>query len=145
MRTLYRGLVYLHPTAFRRQFGAEMEWIFDETVRDESGRPLKLVADVLISLARQWILRSKLWIFALAALGGVIPFVLGFEIISRTTGFMGGPIRHRHLVRPAVEALNQDATAPFLLLTAVITVMFISGTMIFAITWFRYSQRRRRP
>ena len=141
MRTFYRGLVLLHPTVFRRQFGAEMEWIFDE-----SGRPLKLVVDVVISLARQWILRTKLWIFALAALGGVIPFVLGWEIISRATGSLGvSPVPHRHLARPAVQALSQDATAPFLLLTAVIAVMFISGTMIFAITWFRYSQRRRRP
>jgi hypothetical protein len=141
MRTLYRGLVLLHPTAFRTQFGAEMEWIFDE-----SGRPLKLVADVLISLARQWILRTKLWIFALAAIGGLVPFALGLGIISWTTSFMPlGPVPHRHLPRAAVQAVNQDAMAPFLLLTAVIAVMFISGTMLFAITWFSYSQRRRRP
>ena len=30
MRTLYRYLVHLHPPAFRREFAAEMIWIFDE-------------------------------------------------------------------------------------------------------------------
>jgi hypothetical protein len=137
MKMLYQGLVAMHPPAFRRQFGPEMELIFDE-----SGRPPKLVADVFISLARQWILRTRLWIFALAALGALVPFALGFGIIRWAGGTMGvEPSPHRHLPRVAPHTVSPSLTEPFLILTAVIAVMFISGTMIFAITWFRYSQK----
>jgi hypothetical protein len=137
MKLLYQGLVALHPAAFRHQFGPEMELIFDE-----SGRPPRLLADVVLSLARQWILRTKIWIFAVAALGGIVPFALSFGLISFAGGTLGfSPVPHRHLPRPAAHAVAQSMTEPFLMLTAVIAVMFISGTMIFAITWFRYSQR----
>jgi hypothetical protein len=137
MKMLYHGLVALHPPAFRHQFGPEMELIFDE-----SGRPPGLLGDVAVSLARQWILRTRLWIFALAALGGVIPFALSFGLISFAGGTLGvGPVPHRHLQPVALHTVSQSVTEPFVMLTAVIAVMFISGTMIFAITWFRYSQK----
>jgi hypothetical protein len=137
MKMLYQGLVALHPPAFRHQFGAEMELIFDE-----SGRPLGLLADVAVSLVRQWILRTRLWIFALAALGGVIPFALSFGVVSFAGGSLGvGPVPHRHLPRVAAHAVSPPATEPFIMLATVIAVMFISGTTIFAITWFRYSQK----
>jgi hypothetical protein len=140
MRMLYRGLVALHPRAFRSHFGPEMELIFDE-----SGCPPGLLADVAVSLVRQWVLRTKLWIFALAAVCGVIPFALAFGIISWAGGSLGfGPVPHRHLHRPPAHAVSQSINEPFIMLTAVIALMFISGTMIFAITWFRYSQQRRR-
>lgn len=141
MKTLYHALVSLHPAGFRRQFGAEMEWIFEE-----SGEPVQLIGDVAASLGRQWILRTKLWILGVAALGGVIPFALGLGVISWTTGSIGvWPVPHRHLpARTAAQFMNESPTLPFLMLTTVIALMFISGTMVFAITWFRYSQRRRR-
>src|ERR1700743_300356 len=137
MKVLYQGFVALHPSAFRRQFGPEMELIFDE-----SGRPAALLADVAVSLARQWMLRTRLWIFALATLGGVIPFAFIFGLVSFAGGTLGvGPVPHRHLPRAVTHTMSQPATEPFLMLTTVIAVLFISGTMIFAIPWFRYSQK----
>jgi hypothetical protein len=133
MTNLYRVLVALHPRSFRIQFGPEMELIFRE-----SGRPVALLADALISLARQWLVRSQLCILSLAAIGGLIPFVLGFGIVRMAGGTLGPP---RHLRRAPVHAINTPATEPFVMLTAVIAILFISGTMLFAITWFRYSQR----
>ncbi len=53
-RTLYQGLVRLHPLAFREEFGAEMQWIFDET---SANGVIALFADALASLLRQWIVR----------------------------------------------------------------------------------------
>jgi hypothetical protein len=138
MKRLYRTLVALHPPAFRSQFGAEMELIFEE-----SGRPAALLADALLSLARQWLLRSQIWIVALAALGGTVPFMLAFGIIQLAGGELGfSPVMHRHLPRAPVHAVSPPVAQPFIMLTAVIAILFISGTMIFAITWFRYSERR---
>jgi len=56
MRTLYRCLLWLHPPAFRREFAGEMLWIYDE-----SGESGPLLLDGLVSLARQWVLRSGWW------------------------------------------------------------------------------------
>ena len=72
---VYRGLLWLQPPAFRRQFADEMLWIFDET---QGTRAVTLLlSDVLISLARQWLLRSGGWKLAVAGAGGLIQLVLG--------------------------------------------------------------------
>ena len=55
---LYRWLLRLHPPRFRERFGEEMLSIFDRAERREVG---KLLADGLISLTRQWTLRSEFW------------------------------------------------------------------------------------
>jgi hypothetical protein len=54
-RLFYRGLLRLHPPSFYAQFASEMLWIFDE-VSEKQG-VARLFADVLASLARQWIVR----------------------------------------------------------------------------------------
>lgn len=76
-RRLYRGLVRLHPPAFRRQFAAEMLWIFDEAAAAGGVGPF--FADGLVSLARQWLIREGTWKVAVAAIGGLlhISLVLG--------------------------------------------------------------------
>lgn len=76
IRNIYRGLVYLHPTRFRRNFEEEMLWIFDQ-----AGNPYEiasLLADVTTSLGRQWLIRSNLWIWIAASLGGVVPLSIAF-------------------------------------------------------------------
>lgn len=58
LRGLYRGLLRLHPEQFRRQFGDDMLWIFDEiSATGRSAAPL--FADAAGSLARQWLLRGN--------------------------------------------------------------------------------------
>lgn len=58
-RSLYRGLLRLHPEPFRRRYGEEMLWIFDDA---EGPAPrLRLLADCILSLGRQRALRSAHW------------------------------------------------------------------------------------
>src|SRR4029077_16038749 len=59
LRPLYRWVLRLHPSGFRRRFADEMLSIFDHRV----GKPaaLSLLVDGLVSLARQWALRSEFW------------------------------------------------------------------------------------
>ena len=57
LRRVYRGLLRLHPEEFRREFGEEMLWIFDEISATKRTAPL--FADAVGSLARQWLLRGN--------------------------------------------------------------------------------------
>src|ERR1700746_1242665 len=75
MRLPYHFLLRLHPAPFRRQFAGEMQWIFDEASASE-GR-FTLFLDGIVSLARQWILRSGSWKVPVAILGGLLQVTLG--------------------------------------------------------------------
>jgi len=75
-RTLYRSLIGLHPPAFRLQFASELLWIFDEA-RDESDAT-PLLYDAVISLLRQWLLRSGMWKGVLGGIAGALPLMIGF-------------------------------------------------------------------
>jgi hypothetical protein len=57
-RSLYRLLVRLHPQRFREQFGEEMISILDQSHPSES---TTLIADAIVSLLRQHVVRSNLW------------------------------------------------------------------------------------
>lgn len=59
LASLYRRVVHLHPPAFREKFGDEMSSIFEQA----KGTPaeIRLLLDALVSLARQWGLRSEFW------------------------------------------------------------------------------------
>jgi hypothetical protein len=103
IRTLYRCLVWLHPPAFRREFGAEMKWIFDRA-RHERG-PKTLLADACGSLARQWLLRTGWWkvaaAMALAVLqvtvGGLAMTMLGRHEVAQLAAPMAmfhAPLKH---------------------------------------------------
>jgi hypothetical protein len=74
MRSLYKCLVQMHPPAFRRQFAGEMLWIFDESGESGGG---SLCFDCLVSLARQWVLRSGSWKLAVAVMGAFVQIVAG--------------------------------------------------------------------
>jgi hypothetical protein len=63
-RFFYRALIALHPPRFRERFGDEMLCVFDESGR---GRTVRLFADSVLSLLRQWLLRSNLWKMAAGA------------------------------------------------------------------------------
>jgi hypothetical protein len=57
-RSLYRLMIWLHPPRFREQFGEEMLCIFDESAPSEASQ---LLSDCLVSLPRQWLIRSGAW------------------------------------------------------------------------------------
>jgi len=59
LRMLYSWLLRLHPARFRKRFAQEMLSIFDQV--EIGPAAAKLVADALLSLVRQWTLRSEYW------------------------------------------------------------------------------------
>jgi hypothetical protein len=76
IRTLYRCLVWLHPSEFRLRFEEEMLWIFDEA--GHKWGPASLIADASMSLTRQWLLRSGLWKWVVAGIAGIVPLIIAF-------------------------------------------------------------------
>jgi len=59
LRLLYSWLLRLHPEGFRKRFAEEMLSIFDHAEKGPAAA--KLIADALLSLVRQWTLRSEYW------------------------------------------------------------------------------------
>jgi hypothetical protein len=87
-RLLYKSLLQLHPTAFRRRFSAEMLCIFDEMA---AGATVALLSDALVSLARQWVLRTGAWKAIAALLGAFVQVTVGgfsFFLFSKRSGLV---------------------------------------------------------
>jgi hypothetical protein len=59
LRSFYRCVLRLHPSAFRRRFADEMLSIFDHSVGKLAA--VRLLLDGVVSLARQWTLRPEFW------------------------------------------------------------------------------------
>jgi hypothetical protein len=68
LRRLYRCAVRLHPPGFRRRFGDEMLYIFDQQKGTRAG--VSVTLDCFFSLLRQWTLRSHTADLGSAALSG---------------------------------------------------------------------------
>jgi hypothetical protein len=77
-RSLYQGLVWMHPPAFRQEFGAEMQWIFDQS---PASSVIALFADAVASLLRQWIVRYGMWKIAAGFVGGLLHMWLVFSCL----------------------------------------------------------------
>ncbi len=125
MRWLYRILILLHPPAFRKQFGDEMLWIFDQS-RSEPGQ--SLVGDAMVSVLRQWVVRRAIWIYPTAA-----------AIASLIFSFCSTLAR----IRPALPAHSEDLGEMMLVLSASAIVVALSLTILFSVVWFRISRARR--
>ena len=78
-RRLYRKLIRLHPASFRREFEAELLWIFDEMSPSGFAR---LFTDGLLSLVRQWLIRQGIWKAIAAATGGFLYISFALRIAS---------------------------------------------------------------
>jgi len=76
MRFLYALLISLHPPSFRKRFAPEMSWIFEEAAT--SWGLISLFRDALLSLLRQWLIRSELWKWVVASIGGVVLLLVAF-------------------------------------------------------------------
>jgi len=59
LRFAYRCLLRLHPPYFRHRFSQEMLSIFDQ--QEGTLAVAKLLADGVLSLLRQWVLRPAFW------------------------------------------------------------------------------------
>jgi hypothetical protein len=76
MRHLYALLISLHPSSFRKRFAPEMLLIFDEAANSRGAG--SLFVDAILSLLRQWLIRSGLWKWVVAGIGGVLLLIIAF-------------------------------------------------------------------
>jgi len=72
IRTLYRSMLWLHPSSFEERFAEEMLWIFDLNARAVPRGGIGLLVDCWLSLCRQWLFRSGIWKFGLGLLVNAI-------------------------------------------------------------------------
>jgi hypothetical protein len=127
-RLLYRLLLQLHPTAFRRRFGAEMLCIFDEVAASAT---LALLADALVSLARQWVLRTGAWKAIVAVVGGFVQVTVGgfsFFLFSRQSAFVSRhvPVQVLQLTPESAELLQLMVwTAGSVVLIVLLTTLWV--------------------
>jgi hypothetical protein len=77
-RALYRSIVWLHPPQFRRQFGEEMLWVYDQAAPVQG--PFGLLADGLVSFARQWLVRHGGWKVLVALAGALLEVLLVLQL-----------------------------------------------------------------
>jgi hypothetical protein len=129
-RALYRVLVKLHPPAFRREFAWEMLWIFDETALSGSTRPL--FGDALVSLMRQWLLRTGWWKFVLIAAGALFQMGIG-GILWFSFGRVPGPT--------GVPMDQHPELAAMMRLCALVAVGLL-GSVLLLVFWWRGLARR---
>ena len=76
MGFLYALLIRLHPSSFRRRFAQEMTLIFDEAANSWGAG--SLFRDAILSLLRQWLIRSELWKWLVASIAGVVLLIIAF-------------------------------------------------------------------
>jgi hypothetical protein len=101
-RKLYACVLLMHPPVFRRRFAAEMLCIFDEAA--PSTGALTLIVDGVVSLGRQWILRSGSWKLALAIVGACLQVTVG-GLMWAALGH--GARLHKNTSVPDVVALER--------------------------------------
>lgn len=129
LRFMYLRIIWAHPRAFRRQFGSEMIWIFDQDA-DRRMR-MSLLADALISVIRQRWLRPMLSPLRPAAQTAGIPAFTSLDTSLPPTMLLWGavvslllvlaaaaapgsgrPAVRGHRIRPFSESAQQRARGP---------------------------------
>jgi len=125
-KRLYYSLVRIHPPSFRREFGPEMLWIYDQAALETGGAALFL--DAQISLARQWLLRSGCWKILAAVAGGVLQ-----------VSFAGALM---HGVRRFQTAALPPELGGLMRLIVLVTVGLLAAVM-FLVFWWRMLSRRK--
>jgi len=133
-RTLYKWLISLHPPQFRGQFGEQMLCIFDET---EANAQIPLLVDALISVIRQWILRSGVWKWMVALVGALMQMILA------TLGLLQAMRRVVHAI-PLLSGGSSERSPPaaVLLLQAGMVTAIIMSEMVLAVSIARFGFRR---
>src|SRR5580698_746126 len=131
-RALYASLLRLHPPAFRRQFASEMLWVFDEA-RLSDGTAI-LLLDLLISIARQWLVRSGLWKVMLALAGASVQVVVG------GVGWLASA---RHASATHSDAVVTPLLSDLMLLTLWSVGIVFVGVFASACWVTRFNRRRR--
>ena len=134
MRGLYRCLIWIHPPVFRREFAAEMLWIYDETA--ETDGAVRLFLDGLVSVARQWLVRSGCWKIIAALVGGLLPIAFGSALMLSIGEYGGIAYSVRRL-----SAVENPELAALIHLVA-LTAMGLVAAVMFLVFWWRRLARR---
>ena len=125
-RMLYGWLVRMHPPAFRREFADEMLCIYEEA------GSASFFGDAVVSLMRQWLLRSGGWKIAVVLVGALLQMSLGgflWVSIGRVpgqTGWSADP-------HPEIAAMMQ--------LVALTAIGLLAGVMFLVFWWRRLARR----
>jgi len=127
IRPLYKWLILLHPPQFRRKFGEQMLCIFDET---GGNAQIPLLLDSLMSVMRQWILRSGAWKWMVALAGALVQTTLA------TLGFLQCMRRmvHANPLLAGGPAEGSPSAGMLLLLQAGIATAVIMSGMVLAVS-----------
>ena len=107
IRVVYRSILWLHPSQFKEQFADEMLWIFDES---DGSEHVGLLSDVLVSLLRQWGLRSGIWKFAVGtAAAGLLMLSCAYSLRTAFASALrrGNP---GHFTEAKLGGLSVEAT-----------------------------------
>ena len=133
-RRLYGWLILLHPPEFRRRFGEQMLCIFEEA-GEASARAL--CVDGLISLMRQWALRSGCWKWVAAFVGALAQIVL--------VAYWWLAAIHGMVVANSPPGAGMGKSLPnglLLLLIAGVLTGVLMGLTVLAVWIGRFSMRR---
>ena len=131
-RWVYRFLLWIHPPAFRQQFAGQMLSVFDEAAECE-GRAW-LILDNLISLGRQWMMRSNWWKIALACVFGLL------QILA---GGLGWPLHIGTVSGPQMSIGGNKEAATDLIRIMILAVAGIMLMVITLVIWAGNFNRRR--
>jgi uncharacterized protein (TIGR03435 family) len=133
-RRLYRWVVRLHPPQFRQRFGDEFLCIFDEAGPGAAGG---LLLDGVISLARQWAVRSKFGLVLIALAGAVVQMTLGIVWF----GSMGRRVARN--LAPRGTGTPHEMGLLLLAMAGLITAILLGATAM-AVTCMHFCNRRVR-
>ncbi len=128
IRAVYRALVWMHPPAFRREFSGEMLWIYDEGGASLGVVPLLL--DGVVSLGRQWFLRSGSWKYGAGMLAALLQATFWSAVVSH--------IGHSHKTLRAVE----DPELAAVMRIGAVTAVGLFAAVICLVFWWRRLVRR---
>jgi hypothetical protein len=133
-RALYRALLLLHPSGFRRRFAGELLCVFDEAAAESAASLTRTThslcafgfcLSIALSLARHWFRQPVLWRTAGAIVGG------GLTLLPRVTAL--------HLRFPGTAPISSDA---LILLTAGVLTAIVA-TLVVTVVLFQTLRRRR--
>jgi len=126
IRALYSILLWLHPPAFRRAYGDEMLWLFDKTVADDgvSG----LIRDAVVSVLRQWFLRSRLWLVPVALAGALFTVLAANSLL--------------HFIFRRVISRTADKPQELFLFTVALTLITVAFVVFAAVLSVMRVRRR---
>ena len=122
IRVIYRLILWLHPPAFRRQYADEMLWIFGISRVERGAR--SLITDAIVSLLRQWILRTRWWL---------VPIAIVWSLVT----LLGGNAALHFAFRRMVRGRTGTPQELFLLAVAISVVMICFVVIIFVNTQLR--------